>query len=320
MGPFTALVRGEYLDYEAAPPRARMAKRVTLATRVRLPGPLTLQVNYLRQKGRSCRTSSLNHSTSARHTPSESIASDELHHQRNSLARSDGGARRRRHPSARGAVARGRRVTATRVATRSAVDRAADTLEGARTAFYRLVDERAEFATRQTRLITELPRFRSMMINPVVANDVATLTEMAESYRQSLDAQFAIVTAPDGRPLATPGWPQGQDMPASMLAVIRGAAAGESRREIVPIDGKLVLVTSEPAKFTEAEVLGTVTFGFPLDDRFAKELSQIARADINLVSGNRLAGSSLSTDEQKEMAAASRCRHPRRRRPVSPPM
>jgi hypothetical protein len=51
MGPFTALVRGEYLDYEAAPPRARMAKRLTLATRVRLPGPLTLQLNYLRQKG-----------------------------------------------------------------------------------------------------------------------------------------------------------------------------------------------------------------------------------------------------------------------------
>jgi PAS domain S-box-containing protein len=193
--------------------------------------------------------------------------------------------------------------TATRVTTRSAVDRAADTLEGARTAFYRLVDERAEFATRQTRLITELPRFRSMMINPVVANDVATVTEMAESYRQSLDARFAIVTTPDGRPLATPGWPQGQAMPASLQAVIQGAVGGESRRDIVPIDGKLALVTSEPAKFTEAEVLGTVTFGFPLDDVFAKELAQIARAEINLVSGNRLAGSSLSPAEQKEVAS-----------------
>ena len=57
--------------------------------------------------------------------------------------------------------------TATRVSTRSAVARAADNLDGARSAFYRLVDERAEFATKQTRLITELPLFRSMMINPV---------------------------------------------------------------------------------------------------------------------------------------------------------
>ena len=193
--------------------------------------------------------------------------------------------------------------TATGVATRSAVARAADTLEGARSAFYRLVDERAEFAAQQTRLITELPLFRSMMINPVVAQDVATLTEMAESYRQSLNAQFAIVTSPDGRPSATPGWPTGEAMPAALLATIKGAAAGESRRDIVPIAGKLILVTSEPAKFAEAEVLGTITFGFPLDDRVARQLAQITRADINLVSGSRLAGSSMSAAEQKDIAS-----------------
>jgi PAS domain S-box-containing protein len=192
---------------------------------------------------------------------------------------------------------------ATRVSTRSAIDRAADNLEGARSAFYRLVDERAEFAAIQTRLITELPLFRSMMINPVIAGDVATLTEMAESYRLSLDAQFAIVTSPDGRPSASAGWPQGQAMPASLQDAIHGAAAGESRRDIVPIDGKLILVTSEPAKFAQAEVLGTVTFGFPLDDRVAQQLAQITRADINLVSGNHLAGSSLSAAEQNDVVS-----------------
>ena len=194
-------------------------------------------------------------------------------------------------------------VTATRVTTRSAVARAADNLEGATAAFYRLVDERAEFAARQTRLITELPLFRSMMINPVIANDVATLTAMAESYRQNLNAQFAIVTDPAGRPSATPGWTEGREMPAQLQATIRGAAAGESRRDIVAIDGRLILVTSEPAKFAEAEVLGTVTFGFALDDRVAQQLAQITRADINLVSGSRLAGSSLNAAAQREVAA-----------------
>ena len=194
-------------------------------------------------------------------------------------------------------------ITATRVATRSAVAGAADTLEGARSAFYRLVDERAAFATQQTRLITELPLFRSVMVNPVIASDVATLTEMADRYRQNLNAQFAIVTTPDGRPTAAPGWPQGRPIPARLDAAIKGAAAGESRRDIVLIEGKLTLVTSEPAKFAEAEVLGTVTFGFPLDDHVAQQLAQITRADINLVSGNRLTGSSLSAAEQKQIAA-----------------
>ena len=192
-------------------------------------------------------------------------------------------------------------VTATRVATRSAIARAADNLEGARSGFYRLVDERAEFASRQARLITEIPVFRATMINPVIDRDVATLTEMADGYRQNLNALFAIVTTPDGRPLATPGWVQGEAMPPALVAAISGAAAGESRRDIIPIGGKLILVTSEPATFAQAEILGTVTFGYPLDDRVAQQLAQIARAEINLVTGNRLAGSSLSAAEQKDV-------------------
>ena len=51
MGPFTMVVRGEWLDYTAPSPRAREARRLTLGTRVRLPGPVTVQANYLRQRG-----------------------------------------------------------------------------------------------------------------------------------------------------------------------------------------------------------------------------------------------------------------------------
>jgi hypothetical protein len=51
MGPFTALVRAESLDYTAPAPRDRFAKRLTVGSRVRLPGPITVQLNYLRQRG-----------------------------------------------------------------------------------------------------------------------------------------------------------------------------------------------------------------------------------------------------------------------------
>jgi hypothetical protein len=51
MGPFTALVRTEYLDYDAAPPRARASGRTTVGTRVRWPRSVTLQLNLLRQYG-----------------------------------------------------------------------------------------------------------------------------------------------------------------------------------------------------------------------------------------------------------------------------
>jgi PAS domain S-box-containing protein len=195
-------------------------------------------------------------------------------------------------------------VAATRVATRSAIDQAADNLEGARSAFYRLVEDRADVAARQTRLIIALPVFRSIMIDPVVAGDLATLTQTADSYRQDLNARFSILTDPNGRPTTTPGWPGGLALPPRLLATIEAAATGESRYDLVPIQGELFLVTSEPAKFAEAEVLGTVTFGFPLDDRVAQELAQVTHADINLVTGNNLAGSSLTGPELHAVAAA----------------
>jgi hypothetical protein len=39
------------MGYTAPAPRDRRAKRLTLGTRVRLSGPLTLQLNYLQQRG-----------------------------------------------------------------------------------------------------------------------------------------------------------------------------------------------------------------------------------------------------------------------------
>ena len=192
-------------------------------------------------------------------------------------------------------------VTATRVVLRTALARASDHLQDARSAFYRLVDDRALRAAQQTRLIVALPVFRSVMIDPVVAADVATLTQVADSYREDVGAQFAIVTDPRGNPTAMPGWPQGVIVPPPLDAAIKGAAAGESRREIVPLAAHLFLVTSEPARFGETEVIGTVTFGFALDDKVAQELADITRAEVNLVSGNRLAGSSLSEQHQREL-------------------
>ena len=192
---------------------------------------------------------------------------------------------------------------ATGVATRSAMTRAANDLEDARDAFYRLVDDRASTAAQQTRLITTLPVFRSAMINPVIAGDIATLTQMADAYRQDLGAQFAILTTPEGTPTAMPGWPAGTPFPARLEAAIRGAASGASKRDIVPVDGRLFLITAEPATFAQSELLGTVTFGFPLDNRVADHLAQITHADINFVSSSRLAGSSLNEAEQRDIAA-----------------
>jgi PAS domain S-box-containing protein len=194
--------------------------------------------------------------------------------------------------------------TAARVATRAALAHAAETLEDAGSAFYRLVDERASFAGRQTRFIVALPIFRSVMTNPDVAADAATLTQVAESYKNDLGAEFAIITDPNGKVTAAPGWAPGLAFPAALDRTIRDSIAGQSRQDIIALDGRLFLITSEPARFAEAEVLGSVTFGFPLDDRVARELAAVTRAEVNLVSADRLAGSSLQGEERRQLGTA----------------
>jgi PAS domain S-box-containing protein len=195
-------------------------------------------------------------------------------------------------------------LAAVRVTTRSSLTRANANLQDARSAFYRLVDDRADFAASQTRLIISLPVFRSYMINPVIGEDLATLTDMADTYRRDLRADFVILTNPEGKPTTSAGWTGGATFPPGLAAAIKGAMAGESRRDIVTIGGKFFQITSEPAKFAETEVLGTLTFGFVLGDTVAQQLAQRTHSEVNLVSGNELVGSSLPSEQRREAVAA----------------
>jgi len=51
MGPVTAVARSEAMDYTAPEPRARSAHRLTVGARVRLPRSVTLQSNFMHQRG-----------------------------------------------------------------------------------------------------------------------------------------------------------------------------------------------------------------------------------------------------------------------------
>ena len=117
-------------------------------------------------------------------------------------------------------------VTATRVATRSAVSsrgghtrrRAVGVLSaGRRSCGVRGAADASHHRAARIPLDDDQPGRRE---------DVATLTQMADSYRQDLNAQFAIVSTPDGTPTATPGWPTGVALPASVEGGHPAAAAG----------------------------------------------------------------------------------------------
>ena len=189
----------------------------------------------------------------------------------------------------------------TRAVTSRSLERASKDLDAARTAFARLVANRAEFASAQTRLIAALPVFRAHMSDVRLAADIATIDAMADDYRRQLKAQFCIVTDGTGRWLGSPGWPTGEKSSPSIRAGIDRAVGGLSGRAVVPVREQLFLVIFEPARFAE-ETLGTLTIGYTLDDGVAKELAELTHSEVNLATGDgAISGSSLPQAARGEL-------------------
>ena len=193
-------------------------------------------------------------------------------------------------------------IVTTRAVTDSSLTRASDELQAARAAFYRLVDDRAEFASTEAALVTALPVFRAHMTDTRIAEDAATLGAMADEYRRQLKSDFCVVTDRDGRWTAQSGWSSTLEPPAPVRTLIAKAKGGQPARGIVALGDRLFLVVSEPARFAE-EILGTLTVGYPLDDAVAKQLAAETHCEINLLSGSQVYASSLAQADRGALAS-----------------
>jgi putative nucleotidyltransferase with HDIG domain len=193
--------------------------------------------------------------------------------------------------------------SANRVVTEYARSQALENLRSAQTAFKQLTQDRIAFFASPSQLIAEEPAFQAHLTNPDVASDVATVNAMAEHYRGTLQASFLIATDAAGRWMGEAGWPRGVAPPKNLLDAIQTAREGQFVDDALPLNGRLYLFVSEPARFAQQEVIGTLTAGYPLDDQTAKKLASISQCDVNFIARGRLVGSSLPADERKKLAA-----------------
>jgi signal transduction histidine kinase/CheY-like chemotaxis protein len=193
-------------------------------------------------------------------------------------------------------------LIARRVVTDGSLERASSDLAAARSAFYRLEDDRAQFASAQAALVTTQPVFRAYLTDSQLINDRATMQVLADQYRQQLKAAFCIVTGRDGTWSGSSGWPGPPEATPPIARTMAAAGTGRSGREIAAVADRLFLVVSEPARFAE-ETLGTLTVGYALDDDVARGLAQITHGDVNIVVGHVLAASSLAGDRRMALAS-----------------
>ncbi|AMY12707.1 HAMP domain protein [Luteitalea pratensis] len=191
-----------------------------------------------------------------------------------------------------------------RVVTRRALEGAAWDLSAARRAFDRLVDAQAREASVQARFIAQLPVFRAHLIDPQLASDAATMDAMATDYRTQLDAAFLIVGSRRSVVTGRAGWPT-RSLSSLVQSALAGAVAGTASRRLTAVDGDLYLIVAEPARFAD-EVLGAIVVGYTLDDRVARELAAITRCEVNLITGQAVAATSLAPTARRQLDALVR--------------
>jgi len=194
-------------------------------------------------------------------------------------------------------------VAANRVITAGAVERTHEDQDAAKQAFDRLLERRGEFATSQSRLITELPVFRAHLSDPRIAGDQATIQALADQYRVGVTADFLLVAAADGTWLGLSHWPASAPPDWTTLTGTPRPGGSNGQRSLVALPDGVYLVVLEPARFVD-EVLGWMAIGYRLDDRLALELAGITRADVNIVAAGRLWSSSLADGPRRAMAGA----------------
>jgi HD-GYP domain-containing protein (c-di-GMP phosphodiesterase class II) len=194
-------------------------------------------------------------------------------------------------------------IAAHRIVSDYSLHRSREDMAAAQRTFQRLTLNRARSAADGCRMITELPIFTALIGDPRVMSekDSATMRTMAEDYRRKMEAEFCLVTDPTGRWLGRLIDFDEQETRAALAPAIKASLSGDDYEDVIELAGGLYLVVSQPARFAE-EVLGTLTFGFRLDDRLASELAGLTHCEVSFAAGQNICASSLLPNRRDGLA------------------
>jgi signal transduction histidine kinase len=142
-----------------------------------------------------------------------------------------------------------------------------------------------ERLTLMARLVADLPKLKAA----VDTSDPVTIRPLAEDYKAQLKADLFAVTDAGGRELVTVGPPSAGKAPS---AEIRSAL---QRREAMTFraDSSPALQVITVPIVIEAEVLGTLSVGFALDNALAAQYRGVTQSDIAITFGGRTLASTL---------------------------
>ena len=151
--------------------------------------------------------------------------------------------------------------------------------------------------TRLARLVADLPKLKAA----VETGDAPTVQPLADEYRDQVKADILLLTGKRGERLGQSGAgadeltvPTGKDVdPTDEVSTFAPHSRGVLQVVSVPI-----FLEGNPP-----DVLGHLTVGFFLDDRFASQIKRLTGSEIAFGAGDRILASTLPPASRAPLAA-----------------
>src|SRR5262245_7463074 len=152
--------------------------------------------------------------------------------------------------------------------------------------------------TRLARLVADLPKLKAA----VETGDPPTVQPLADEYRDQVKADILVLAGKRGVLLGQSG--AGADE-LTIPAVLKDVESTDEISTFAPHSRGVLQVVSVPI-FIEGDppdVLGRLTVGFFLDDRFANQIKRLTASEIAFGTGDRILASTLPPDSRAALAS-----------------
>jgi signal transduction histidine kinase len=152
--------------------------------------------------------------------------------------------------------------------------------------------------TRLARLVADLPKLKAA----VETGDPPTVQPLADEYRDQVKADILVLTGRRGQLLATSG-PGADEL--TVPVALKNTDSIDEVSTFAPHSRGVLQVVSVPIFIQRdpPDVLGRLTVGFFLDDRFAEQIKRLTASEIAFGAGDRILASTLPDESRAALAS-----------------
>jgi signal transduction histidine kinase len=154
-----------------------------------------------------------------------------------------------------------------------------------------------EHFSRETRLIADLPRLKAALDT----KDPDTVQPVAEDYQRTIGSDLFVVTNPAGQVLAEAGRLHMPTADPAARDAIHRATLGHEAVSLWHGPGGVIQVVSVPSVIG-AEIFGTLSVGFSLDEEAAARFKALTNSEIAFAVGDKVQASTLPASFNDRLA------------------